>query len=105
MKNSEKTLSPEESLDLISKTIANFKRNYKSDSYAFLLWGWIIIIASLSHFVIIKYLVYLELYNKINLFSLLNWGIFIVIGYIYAWKSLVKLTGFSEFYGQLPALL
>jgi hypothetical protein len=47
MENSEKQMTPEESLSLIGEVISNTRNNLKTDSFFFLLWGWFITIASL----------------------------------------------------------
>lgn len=73
-------LTPEESLSIINKAIANFKMNYRETAKVFLLWGWVLAIASLSNFIIIKILNSREV--SIGLFSLLNWAAFILIGFI-----------------------
>ncbi|MBN1598788.1 MAG: hypothetical protein JW894_10870 [Bacteroidales bacterium] len=82
METQTKNFTPEESLKLISETISNFKRNYKQDSYFFLLWGWIISLASISHFFILKKLHSLELYSKMSVMSILNWAFFVTVGVI-----------------------
>ena len=47
MENSEKQMTPEESLNLIGEVISNTRNNLKTDSFFFLLWGWFITVASL----------------------------------------------------------
>jgi hypothetical protein len=46
----DKTLSPQESLQLIADTIARTKEDIKEGSFCFLLWGWLIAIASISFY-------------------------------------------------------
>lgn len=73
-------LTPEESFSIINKAIANFKLNYRETAKVFLLWGWVLAIASLSNFIILKIL-----YNReasIGLLSLFNWAAYILIGFI-----------------------
>ena len=73
-------LTPEESFSIINKAIANFKLNYKETAKVFLLWGWVLAIASFSNFIIIKIL-----YNReasIGFLSLCNWAVFLLIGFI-----------------------
>jgi hypothetical protein len=82
MEENSKTLSPEESLQLIEKFIANYRKNYRSDSFYFLMWGWIIALASVSHFVILRVLISLGNYDLINLLSAVNWSLFVILGYI-----------------------
>jgi hypothetical protein len=53
---SEKELSKEESLKLITDMIGQAKRNYsKSGSFYFLLWGWVVMIANLGHYILSTY--------------------------------------------------
>jgi hypothetical protein len=40
MENEKQSFTPEESLELISRTIASYKSSYKRKNYYFLLWGW-----------------------------------------------------------------
>ena len=47
-------LTPEESFEIINKAISNFKMNYKENALVFLLWGWILTLASISNFIILK---------------------------------------------------
>lgn len=82
-------LTPEESFDIINKAISNSKMNYKEGSQVFLLWGWILTLASLSSFFILKFLnskEALELTTGIwefkGLFFLGNWFLFCLIGFI-----------------------
>ncbi|MEP1094396.1 MAG: hypothetical protein ABJG78_04770 [Cyclobacteriaceae bacterium] len=53
---SEKELSKEESLALISDMISQAKRNVaRGGSFYFLLWGWVVLFANLGHYVIEKF--------------------------------------------------
>jgi hypothetical protein len=51
----EKPLSHQESLYLITDAIARTKGNIKQNSFPFLLWGWLIAIASFSFFLLQQY--------------------------------------------------
>jgi hypothetical protein len=51
----ESSLSPRESLDLIAGIINKTKENFKANSFYFLLWGWLISIASISFFLLHQY--------------------------------------------------
>lgn len=82
MENTKQSFTPEESLELITRTIVGFKSSYRQNNFYFLLWGWLIAIASISHFVILRILLKNEAYADIKLYSLLNWGIFILTGMI-----------------------
>jgi hypothetical protein len=73
-------LTPEESFSIINKAIANFKLNFRETAKVFLLWGWVLAIASLSNFIILKILYSRE--ASIGLLSLFNWAAYILIGFI-----------------------
>ena len=75
-------LTPEESFIIISKAISNFKMNYKENSKVFLLWGWLLSLASFSNFIILKILHSREAYELMGFFSLGNWALFLIIGFI-----------------------
>ena len=73
-------LTPEESFVIINKAIANFKMNYRENSQVFLLWGWILTLASISNFIILKLLISLEAWEHTGFLILGNWVVFILIG-------------------------
>jgi hypothetical protein len=73
-----KTLTPEESLQIIQKSISNSRKNIREGSFYYLLWGWALILASLASYLLIRRLLLLERYDDIPLSSLLAWGVFIV---------------------------
>ena len=52
---SEKSLSPQESLGLIADAITKTKDNIRKNSFGFLLWGWLIAIASFAYFLLYHY--------------------------------------------------
>ena len=78
----ENSFTPEESFDLIQKHISNFKKNYKDNAKLFLLWGWIMTLASLSHYIILKILIIKEAYEGMFLFSTGNWTAFVLTGFL-----------------------
>jgi hypothetical protein len=51
----ERILLPQESLALIAEAIRKTKENYRENSRFFLLWGWLIVTASLGFFVLRQY--------------------------------------------------
>jgi hypothetical protein len=51
----EETLSPRESLDLIVHVIGKTKESLRGNSFGFLLWGWLIAIASFTFFFLHQY--------------------------------------------------
>jgi hypothetical protein len=74
-------LTPEESFRIIDKAISNFKMNYKESAKIFLLWGWILTLASFSNFIILKILHSKEAYHLMGWYSLGIWAIFCLIGF------------------------
>ncbi|MDP9041255.1 MAG: hypothetical protein M3N30_04685, partial [Bacteroidota bacterium] len=55
MESIEHTLDPAGSLKLITEVIAKTKENIREHSFLFLLWGWLIAIASFSFFILHEY--------------------------------------------------
>jgi len=76
------SFTPEESFDLIQKHISNFKKNYRDNAKIFLLWGWIMSLGSLSHYLIVKTLIIKEAYERMILISIGNWTVFVLIGFL-----------------------
>lgn len=75
-------LTPEESFTIINKAIAGFKTNYRESASIFLLWGWMLSIASFTHFAILMILKRLEAWDLMGIFSIGNWLVFVLIGFI-----------------------
>ena len=96
-----KKLSPEESFAIINKAIINFKINYKEFAAIFLLWGWILSFASFSNFFILKFLHSKEAYSLMGAYSLGNWGLFVVIGFIIMIFLLRKIDRNKKVYSHL----
>ena len=70
-------LTPEESFDVINKAIANFKINYKESSKVFLLWGWMLTLASVSNFILLKFVHSMEPWVLKGYVILGSWALFI----------------------------
>ena len=77
IKAMEKTLTPEESLQIIQKSISNSRKNMREGSFYYLLWGWALMLASLANYFLINHYVSSEQYDVIMLRSLITWGIFV----------------------------
>ena len=75
-------LTPEESFNIIQSAISNLKINYQESAKIFLSWGWVLMFASLSNFVILKMLLQKEAYHLMGTLSLTNWGVFVLFGFI-----------------------
>jgi hypothetical protein len=80
MENIEKEFTPEESLQMISQVINKTRKNIKVSSFYFILWGWVMIFASLSCFFIIKYFMSIQQFKYINLGVWLAWIVPVLIG-------------------------
>lgn len=50
----ETNLTEKESMKIIQEMIATSKNKIKDNSFFYLLWGWLVLIASLTHFVLLK---------------------------------------------------
>ncbi|KOF03793.1 hypothetical protein OB69_04325 [Roseivirga seohaensis subsp. aquiponti] len=46
----EKELTPQESMALIQSMIGKARKRYSDNSFFFLLWGWIVLVASVGHY-------------------------------------------------------
>lgn len=75
-------LTPEDSLKIIDKAILNYKMNYKEHAKTFLLWGWVLALASFSNFIILVVLHNKEAYSLMGIYSLTNWALFGVVGFL-----------------------
>ena len=75
-------MTPEESLQIIQKSISNSRKNMREGSFYYLLWGWALILASLANYFLIRQLIRIERYDDIMLMSLLAWGVFIIAAMI-----------------------
>lgn len=85
-------LTPEESLDVIQKHISNFKMNYRESAKVFLLWGWVLTLASFSNFIILKILHFKEAYSLMGFYSLGNWIVYILIGFVIMFFMIRKMN-------------
>ena len=63
MEKDEKVLKPEESLKIINDMISSAKSNFRDESFYFLFWGWLVVIANLGEFVITQYTNYPKPYQ------------------------------------------
>jgi hypothetical protein len=96
-------LTPEESFSIINKAIANFKLNYRETAKVFLLWGWVLAIASFSNFIIIKILYSREAFESMGLLSLCNWAVFLLIGFVIMFLMERKLNKDKKVFSYLES--
>jgi hypothetical protein len=106
------SLTPEESFNIINKAISNFKMNYKENAQVFLLWGWILTLASISNFVILKILGSWKAHELMagkwelkGLFILGNWVVFILIGFIILYFMVRKLNKNKKVYSHIDKFI
>lgn len=65
-------LNEKESFMIIEQMISSVKRDFREDSFLFILWGWLVLIASLSHYALLVFVKYPEHY--------LPWSILMPLG-------------------------
>ncbi|MBL7112355.1 MAG: hypothetical protein ISS19_10495 [Bacteroidales bacterium] len=85
METNEKVMTPEESLKIIQRSILTSRKNMRSGSFYFLLWGWILLLSSLLCYFVLRYLHQHEIYEGMYWKSLLCWTVPIGIGFIIQW--------------------
>jgi hypothetical protein len=105
-------LTPEESFEIINKAISNFKMNYKENSLVFLLWGWILTLASISNFIILKIVSSWEAHEQIagkwelkGLYILGNWVVFCSIGFIVLYFMIRKINREKKVYSHIDKFI
>lgn len=85
----DKTLTGEQSLEIITKMISTAKGNMKASSFFFLFWGWIVVFASIGHFYLDYFTVYAHPYI-VWLVGIPGWIITMLYAYRQANKKRVK---------------
>lgn len=98
-------LTPEESFNIINKAISNFKMNYKENGKSFLLWGWMLTLASFSHFVILRILHSKEAFELEGLFSMGIWLVFGLAAFIIQFFMERNITREKKVYSYLDIYL
>lgn len=92
--NSEKSLTNQESLELITKMIQTAKGNIKGNSFQFLLWGWVVVIGNIGQYLISIFTDYHYPY-MIWLITIPAWIISFGYGFRKAKEAKVKTYGGS----------
>ena len=82
MKQKTNEMTPNESLIVITEMINNLKEDYKDDAYSFILWGWTITLACITHFIIIQIHCRYEIFSRMGLISMVLWVAFVTAGFI-----------------------
>jgi hypothetical protein len=79
--------------------------NYRVYANTFLLWGWIMSLASFSHFIIIKALISREAYEHIFFASLGNWFVFVICAFIIEYFMSRKLDRDKKVFSHLDRFI
>jgi hypothetical protein len=96
MKIEDKPLSPLESLEVITNAIRKTKDNFKENSSYFMLWGWLIAIASLSFFVLHQYTAFK--YYFLPFPVLVAPGIVITLTWYFKKRSVSQTETYSDYF-------
>lgn len=106
------SLTPEDSFKIIDKSIANFKMNYRENSWIFLLWGWILPLANISSFIILKILSTWEPHElkagKWELRGLIilgNWIVCFLIGFIIMYFKVRKMNKKKKVFSHIDKFI
>ena len=82
MEYQEKSLSPQESLRVIRETIDLAKHSFRDNGFHFLLWGWLVVTASVAHY----YLAEIQHAPRPDM----AWMIMVIVGvpvaFFYEWR-------------------
>jgi hypothetical protein len=105
--NTSSSLSPEESLKIISEMITRTKEEYSNNSFFFLLWGYLISFACILHFGLIRYLLIAGFHSKIGILSAVLWVSVVLTGIIIQYVYIArigKLKKVKTYIGEFMAL-
>jgi hypothetical protein len=98
-------LTPDESLEIITKAVSHFKMNYKESAKIFLLFGWILTLASFSNFIILRILHSKEAYQLMGWYSLGNWAVFAFIAFVILFFISRKINKDKKVYSYLDGYI
>jgi uncharacterized membrane protein len=101
--DTEKPLSAQDSLSVIMDAITRTEENIRENSFYFLLWGWIVSIASFSFFLLQQYTAFPYFFLPFPVLGSI--GFIITIVYYLRKKSSTTQTYFSYFLSRLWAVL
>jgi hypothetical protein len=82
MEKNEKDLTPEQSLQLIESMINKAKDNFGEDGHLYILWGWLVLTASIAEFILYHFFHYQQHYIVWNV----SWPLLIYQSYYLAKK-------------------
>jgi hypothetical protein len=89
----EKTLSPEESLKLISNMIGQAKARFSENGHLYLLWGWAVLVCSVAQFILLKFVKFEQHY----MVWMATWLVFIYQAfYLRQQQKKIKVRGYAD---------
>lgn len=50
----ERDINPSESLSIIQSMVNKTQRQYSDDSFYYIMWGWLVLVASIAHFILMQ---------------------------------------------------
>lgn len=92
----ESTNEYSEKLDLIFGMIENSKRNLRENSFFYLLWGWLVLLASVSHFIMLRMGIF---------YSFLAWPVIMSVGMVISTIAGIRLGRKSRYLTHLDSAM
>jgi hypothetical protein len=100
MTNQESPFTEKESILLIEQMINNAKRNFQDNSFHFLLWGWLVLLAAVTEYILLNFVNYSYHFIVWPIIMPLGGITAAIYGYMQGKKSTVK-TYTDQFMGYL----
>ena len=98
-------LSPEKQLQLIESTMAQAKENLSKHSFPFIFWGWLVSLAALANYLLLRFSPFDENSYLIWPVSMIVGAIYIVLYYRRAEKTEQHLTHLEYFLSRMWIVL
>lgn len=90
MENQISSMSPEDSIRIISEMISKTKKEFHQNSFFFLLWGYLISFACIAQFTLLK-LMYIEtIHTNIGILSAIVWFFTVTAGVVSQFAYIAK---------------
>lgn len=96
MENQSSSMTPEDSIKIISDMINKTREDLSDNSFYFLLWGYVVSLACITHFITIRLLLNFGLQHQISLYSGLLWGTFIMAGILIQYIKIARKGNFKR---------
>ncbi|MFZ5940899.1 MAG: hypothetical protein ACOYXB_10020 [Bacteroidota bacterium] len=92
-------------MTIISKAISDVRTSFRETSKVFLLWGWILTLASFSNFIILKILHAREAYQLMGIYSFGTWIVFAIAGFIILYFMQRRVKRVKKVYSHLDGYI